>query len=224
MYSFAQRADTRVFDEPLYGHYLAATPARDYHPGAAEVIQSMDTDGARVVRDCLLGPVDRPVVFFKNMAHHLVNLDWGFLDGLSNVILTRDPREVLLSYTHQVRQPTLQDLGYATQVRLVEHLGTRGQSTPILDARLLQGNPRGVLWQLCLRLGIAFDPNMLTWSPGPRPEDGVWARHWYDQVHRSTGFRPYHPKTEPVPAHLEPLLERCLPFYEQLLVDALTGE
>ena len=27
MYSFAQRSDTRVLDEPLYGHFLAKTGA-----------------------------------------------------------------------------------------------------------------------------------------------------------------------------------------------------
>ncbi|MGD8481270.1 MAG: sulfotransferase family protein, partial [Gammaproteobacteria bacterium] len=31
MYSFAQRPDTRVLDEPLYGHYLKSSGAR--HPG-----------------------------------------------------------------------------------------------------------------------------------------------------------------------------------------------
>ena len=47
MYSFRQRSDTRVVDEPLYGHYLAATGAD--HPGAEEVLARMDRDGERVV-------------------------------------------------------------------------------------------------------------------------------------------------------------------------------
>src|SRR3712207_7816503 len=42
-------------------------------------------------------PCERPVHFFKNMAHHLTGLDRGFLGGLSNVLLTRDPAEMLPS-------------------------------------------------------------------------------------------------------------------------------
>ena len=34
MYSFAQRPDTRVVDEPLYGHYLRVSGAE--HPGDQE--------------------------------------------------------------------------------------------------------------------------------------------------------------------------------------------
>lgn len=216
MYSFAQRPDTRVFDEPLYGHYLAHSDARRYHPAADRVIASMDTDGERVVRQVLLGDHDRPLVFFKNMAHHLVQLDWGFLTRVDNVILTREPSEMLSSYARTVAGPTLEDTGYVTQVQLLEYLRDAGRTPAVLDSRELLLDPRGVLAELCRLLGIPFDERMLAWLPGPRPEDGVWAEYWYEQVHRSSGFKPYRPKQEPVPEELEPLLGRCRPFYERL--------
>ncbi len=221
MYSFAQRSDTRVFDEPLYGHYLATTPARHYHPAAEAVMESMDCDGERVVREVLLGPHDRPVVFFKNMTHHLANLDWSFLPRLSNVLLTRDPRDMLPSYAAVVELPTLADTGYPDQVRLLRYLREQGQDPPVLDsARLLQ-DPRRVLDELCRRLDIPFEPAMLRWDAGPRPEDGVWAPYWYAAVHRSTGFAPYRPKTEPFPERLLPLLEQSLPYYQVLAREAI---
>ena len=65
MYSFAQRNDTNVFDEPLYAHYLSKTPARAYHPGAEEVIATMENDGQKVVDDLILGNHATPVVFFQ---------------------------------------------------------------------------------------------------------------------------------------------------------------
>jgi len=73
MYSFAQRADTRVVDEPLYAHYLRVSGAS--HPGRDEVLRSQDADGERVVREVILGACDREVLFCKQMAHHLVELD-----------------------------------------------------------------------------------------------------------------------------------------------------
>jgi Sulfotransferase domain len=219
MYAFAQRPDTRVVDEPLYGHYLRLSGAD--HPGAAEVLAAMDGDGERVVREVVLGPCDRPVLFLKQMAHHLVGLGRGFLAATANVLLIRDPAEMLASLAHQLPAPTLGDTGLAAQAQLLAELQGLGQEPPVLDARELLLDPPGVLAELCRRLGLAFTPAMLAWPAGPRPEDGVWARHWYDGVHRSRGFAPYRPKSDPFPPRLAPLLAACRPHYEALLARAI---
>jgi hypothetical protein len=57
---------------------------------------------------------------------------------------------------------------------------------------------------------------MLRWPAGPKPEDGVWAKHWYANVHASTGFSPYNPRTGDFPERLKPLLEESVPLYERL--------
>ena len=80
MYSFAQRADTKVFDEPLYAHYLSSVADRPEHPGEQEILDAQENDGRRVVDRTLMADHGPPVLFFKNMAHHLVDLDWSFLD------------------------------------------------------------------------------------------------------------------------------------------------
>jgi len=214
MYSFAQRPDTRVVDEPLYAHYLRVSGAD--HPGRAEVLGAQEQDGERVVREVLLGPCDRPVVFFKQMAHHLVELDRAFLARCANVILTRDPEEMLPSLAENLRAPTLRDTGYAMQTGLLRELRALGQEPPVLVARELLLDPRGVLGQLCARLGIGFDERMLSWKPGARPEDGIWAPHWYANVHRSSGFQKYVRKEAPFPARLEPLLAECRPHFAEL--------
>jgi sulfotransferase family protein len=219
MYSFAQRADTRVFDEPLYAHYLRVSGAD--HPGREDVLRSLDQDGERVVRDVVLGDHDRGAVFFKQMAHHLVELDRSFLARCANVLLTRDPRDMVPSLVAHLPGATLRDTGYAVLVELHDQLRAIGQDPPVLDARELLLDPRGVLEELCRRLGLRFEEAMLRWKPGPRPEDGVWAPHWYDSVHRSTGFEPYRPTTTPLPESARPLLAECLPYYERLLARAI---
>ncbi len=213
-YAFAQRADTRVVDEPLYGHYLRLTSAP--HPGAAEVLAAMDTDGERVVRTVILGPCERPVLFCKQMAHHLLELDRGFLAQVSNVLLVRDPLEMLPSLVHQLPEPTLADTGLAVQSELLEELRALGQDPAVLDSRQLLLDPPGVLRQLCAHLGLPFDNAMLSWPAGARPEDGVWAPYWYKNVHRSTGFLPYKAKKAAFPQELEALLEECKPHYAAL--------
>ena len=49
MYSFAQRSDTRVVDEPLYGHFLRVTGT--VHPGRDEIMAAVNCDGDAVMRE-----------------------------------------------------------------------------------------------------------------------------------------------------------------------------
>ncbi|MBD3616563.1 MAG: sulfotransferase family protein [Gracilimonas sp.] len=220
MYSFAQREDTTVVDEPLYAHYLSSTDAKDYHPGADEVIASQETDGQKVVDEIILGEYDTPIAFFKNMTHHLVNLDWSFMEETVNVILTRPPEDMLPSYAKQVKNPTMQDVGYAKHLEVVQYLKAIDKKPIIVDSKDILQYPQSRLRELCGTLGIPFDEAMLKWPAGPRKEDGVWAKHWYHNVHRSTGFRAYKSKNEPFPEELEDLLEECQEAYEKLLTYA----
>jgi hypothetical protein len=215
MYSFARRPDTRVVDEPLYAHYLAVSGA--LHPGRDEVLAAMDNDGEAVMRALAHDPLSRPVLFVKQMAHHLVGIDPGWLDPFDNVLLIRDPRHMLPSLADVLGEVTLRDTGLERQVELVERLEAGGQSPFCLDARLLLMDPEGVLRAACDRLGLPFYPSMLSWPAGGRAEDGIWAKHWYAGVHRSTGFRPWRPGGRPLTGELQALYEDCRPLYEFLL-------
>ena len=220
MYSFAQRDDIAVVDEPLYGHYLRVSGAD--HPGAADVMASCNCDCALVMQQLLerQATCSAKRLFLKHMAHHLVDIDLGFLRHTTNILLIRDPREMLPSLTIQIPNAQLVDTGLQRQWELFEQLVAAGQQPAILDSRELLIDPRGVLEQLCGHLGLAFTPAMLEWEPGPRPEDGVWAPHWYHAVHKSTGFSPYKSKNG-FPGHLQPLLEDCRPWYDRLFDNAI---
>lgn len=225
MYAFAQRSDTRVIDEPLYAHYLytkyGAHALNSTHPATTEVMASMSTDGAQVIDQVILGSCEKPVLFMKQMAHHLINIDRSFLQRTCNVLLIRDPREMLPSLAKVIGAPTLADTGFKTQYDLLADLRGVGQSPPILDARLLLENPSSVLSQLCERIGLQFERSMLSWKTGGNSADGVWAPYWYQNVHRSTGFAPYRPKSEPFPTELKALLAVCLEYYEVLREEAI---
>jgi len=221
MYSFAQRRDTTVVDEPLYGHYLRVSDAR--HPGMDEVLATMDCDGERVVAD-FLADCATPVLFLKQMAHHLVALDRAFLTQTVNVLLIRDPVQMLPSLAQNLPLPTLRDTGLATQRELYQQLLALGQQPPVLDSKQLLLDPPGVLRQLCAQIDIPFDEQMLQWPAGARPEDGSWAKYWYKSVHQSTGFAPYQAKTEPFPPKLLSLLAACRPHYEALAAVAIRAD
>jgi hypothetical protein len=221
MYSFAQRKDTTVFDEPLYAHYLKKSGAKDYHPGSDEILATMENDGTEVV-DLMINSSESNVLFFKNMTHHLLDLDRSFMKNLTNVILTRNPIDMLPSFDKVIKNPSIEDVGYKLHIDLIQEFKKNDIDFVVLDSKNVLLNPEGVLKQLCEHIGIPFDKNMLRWKPSKRSEDGIWAKYWYDNVHKSSGFSEYKSKTVPFPKHLEPLLHECLPYYNLLQKLALT--
>lgn len=220
MYSFAQRKDTTVVDEPLYAYYLHNTASEAEHPGVPEILASQSTNGEEVVRDVILGDhYPTPVVVHKQMTHHLLDLDKRFLHQCKNVLLIRDPRAILASYTKVVQAPTPHDIGIPQQLDLFQYLRKHNLLQAIVDTPILLRNPGLVLQKLCGTLDIPFTADMLNWEAGARPEDGVWAPYWYKNVHQSTGFRPYQDKQIQLPPGLMALAESCRPVYEALLAD-----
>jgi hypothetical protein len=217
MRSWGNRPDTFVCDEPFYGHYLAQT--RRNHPGADEVMHCHETDWRKAV-SWLLGeiPEGKAIFFQKHMAHHLLpNMDRDWFAHMVHFFLIRDPREMLTSLVKNVPDVTLADTGLPQQVEIFEWVhGHCGTIPPVLDAKDVQDDPRGTLSLLCDRLGVEFTEAMLSWPPGPRATDGVWAKHWYGAVEKTTGFNPYQPKDEPLPAHLTDLYADCVRSYEIL--------
>jgi hypothetical protein len=131
---------------------------------------------------------------------------------------------MLPSLAEQIHSPTLRDTGLREQVEILELEESKGGTPVVLDAKELLLDPEGVLRETCRRVGLPFYEEMLRWPAGPKPEDGVWAEHWYANVHASTGFGAYRPKTQPFPEKLGPLLAECEPLYERLKERAILSK
>nr|WKN37936.1 sulfotransferase family protein [Tunicatimonas sp. TK19036] len=220
MYSFAQRSDTKVVDEPLYGYYLTKRPDID-HPGKEEILASMETDIDIILREVIFGDYDYPVLFLKNMAHHFVDMDEHFITQLTNLLLIRNPKQLISSIAQQMKEPTMEDIGSQKQHELYRFLIAEGNTPVVLDSGELLKNPPLVLRKVCEALEIPFEDSMLSWQAGALPEDGVWAKYWYDNVHRSTGFRKQPTSERPLPEHLQPLYETALYYYSELYENSI---
>ena len=217
MRAWENRADTAVIDEPFYAFYLQATGKQ--HPGAGEVIAQGETDWRRVAaaltNEC---PEGAPVFYQKQMTHHLLpEMDRGWILSLTNCFLIRDPAEVIASYLRKTEDPALEDLGFVQQVELFDWVRANSDRvSPVIDARDVLENPEGILRLLCSAVGVNFDAAMLSWPPGLRETDGIWAKHWYGEVARSTSFQPNECKTAIVPPRLREVYERCRECYDAL--------
>jgi hypothetical protein len=218
MRAWENRADTTVVDEPLYACYLAETGID--HPMRAEVLASQSTDWREVVASLVgTAPDSAPIFYQKHMAHHLLpSMDRAFIDELRVAFLIRSPRDILRSYGKKRDEVTLEDIGVAQLSELFDRVTEgRGHPPPVVLAEDVQRAPRATLEKLCRALDVPFSERMLSWPPGPRPTDGVWAPHWYENVLRSTGFEPPRSQSKALPPHREALAERARPHWEKLL-------
>ena len=217
MRAWGNRSDTSVIDEPFYAFYLKATGKK--HPGADEVIVSGETDWRKIIT-LLSGPVpsSRRIFFQKHMTHHLLpEIDREWLGTVTNCFLIRDPREVIASYVKKRQDLVLEDLGYVQQEEIFDFVRSRMNAIPpIVDAKDVLVNPERMLRLLCKAVGVEFSKSMLSWSPGLRETDGIWAKHWYGEVAKTTSFRPYRPRYDEMPKRLGEIYERCRECYERL--------
>jgi hypothetical protein len=218
MRSWGNRDDTLVVDEPFYAHYLDYTGLD--HPGRDEVIAAHERDWRRVVT-ALLAPVPEgiEILYQKQMSHHLLpHMGREWLGSMTHAFLVRDPKPMLASLGGKLGEFDLLATGLPQQVEIFDYVvRSTGRIPPVVDAADLLAAPEQILRAFCSALEVEFSPRMLSWPPGPRATDGVWAKHWYERVERSTGFEPQ-ATDEPtaLAGRLAAIERECRPLYGKL--------
>ena len=225
MRAFQARADTSVADEPFYAYYLKESGAQ--HPMRSEILDALPQSWRGVVSQLNgAAPDNAPIYFHKHIAYHFaaaetLPLDW--IDEQRTFILIRDPRAMVASYAKKYDdvEPIIKSLDVQRRVfaRVVENNGR----CPVVDATDVLRNPESMLRRLCEALDVPFTDEMLTWPEGQLPGDGIWAPHWYPEVMKSSGFRPFVEKPITLDSELEALAARCAPAYHALHEHRLTA-
>jgi hypothetical protein len=151
------------------------------------------------------------------MAHHVSrDMDLSWTLEFRNVLLIRDPAEVVASYVRARESCEPDDIGIPQQGWLLELWDEHDVEVPIVDAGEFLRAPEPHLRRLCDWLGIPFSARMLSWPVGPRESDGVWAPHWYAAVWASTGFEPWRPREPSLSGHDAAVADECRPVYAAL--------
>lgn len=215
MYAFANRSDTIVVDEPMYAYYLRHTGIT-YHPGTKETLEMLPDDMKTIKRDLIFQDVDKPIYFIKGMAHHFIDVELDFLNDLTNVFLIRDPYQLIASFSQVVDTPSMLDIGLEMEWRIYTYLVSRGQDPIVVDSNIILSDPEMELTKLCQEIEIPFSREMLSWPAGPISEDGPWAKYWYQNVWKSTGFEKQATSSRKLPKELRSLYEESLVYYNQL--------
>jgi len=214
MYSFGNREDTSVVDEPFYANYLSKVDI--VHPGQDEILSALPHSVEEVLSQYVLKDFATQNLFIKNMAHHIEHLDHSFAHRLHNLFLIRNPQQLIASFAKVIPNPTMRDIGVKAQWDIYSNLINNDAEVQVVDSNELLKDPEKVLSLICEWLDIPFDRAMITWVSGPRKEDGVWAKYWYENVHKSTGWKKQRQKDRILSDHLKPLCEEANAYFNKM--------
>jgi len=217
MRSFGRRPDCQVWDEPFYAAYLAETGI--IHPMRDEIIDDGISEPNDVITACLAPPTSPNTIFYqKHMTQHMLDaIDLTWIDDVVNAFLIRSPERVLASYAKKRAEVTAADLGYSKQKQLFDRICDRTGKVPVvIDSTDIRQSPERALRALCTEFEIPYVSQMLSWPAGPSSDDGIWGKHWYDAIWKSTGFAPPESNPAPLPVDLAHICDEVREDYESV--------
>ncbi|CAL5400611.1 unnamed protein product [Camellia sinensis] len=230
MYSFAQRDDIEVLDEPLYANFLHVTGVG--RPYREEVLSKMESDGNKVVKDIIFGPGENKYRFCKKhiSKQRVPGLSDDLIKNGKHFILIRNPLSILPSFD-KVVPPSFLELGLGELVSIYSELCELGKPPAVIDASELQENPElhkawdsmlllermATLRRLCEDLDIPFQPAMLNYGKLVQNQLMAFGLRGGMEVHiNQQDSNEQGSILRPFPSSLYDLLEQSLPFYNML--------
>jgi len=216
MRSWSSRNDTFVTDEPFYAYYLKEQQLK--HPMHEEIIQYYPNAYDDVVKSLISEiPNDKENWYQKHMAHHLIDLssiEW--IKNFENCILIRHPKDVINSYVKKNDLNHLDELGYSQQYKIMKYLESIGKKFIVIDSAILLNNPKKILSQWCSSIDLEFDISMLQWKKGTHSQDGIWSKHWYDNVINTTHFQKFSSNKNQLDQKYQSIYDEALDYYNKL--------
>ena len=216
MRSWSSRQDTYTIDEPFYAYYLKKSKLK--HPMYKEIIKHYPTDYNSIVKNLTEDTSKKNTIFYqKHMAHHLTelnNINW--VRRCENCILIRHPKEVISSYTKKNQLNNIYELGYIQQYKIVKFLLDIDKSFIVIDSFDLLNNPKKILSEWCNKINLDFSDSMLSWEKGSHVSDGIWWKHWYDNVIETTGFQRYQKKDINIENKYDSIYNESMEYYNYL--------
>jgi hypothetical protein len=168
-------------------------------------------------------------LFAKDMAY-AIDGDYSLLPkDYRHSFLIRDPRRSIPSLYRimeggkapQWREFLANEVDYGVVADLYDHLRSKGQACPIVDAGDLLADPAGTMRAYCDAVGLSFSNDMLEWDASDASEQwAMWGVEWYETLTDSNGFIVKHGggnvDLSGVPQPVRSAIDAAMPIYEKL--------
>ncbi|MEL7036553.1 MAG: sulfotransferase domain-containing protein [Cyanobacteria bacterium J06592_8] len=228
--AFEQLDDCMIYDEPLDGCYFVNSFSdHDQIDYTSDYLsRHPETNYSSIVQK-LTGdlPKGKSFSFQKHMSNHLLpGFDRSWLSQVKNFFLIRNPKETVFSYWKArttsgfAWEEWKSRVGWAEHYQLFQEVEDLIQEKPlVIDSSDLVKNPHSYLKVLCNKLGVKFSEKMLGWQKRKTSvlswENTIF-ENFSENVVNSTGFFQESQEEINIPDILEPCINKCMPFYEEM--------
>lgn len=197
--------------------------------GSIKTMDSMDFDAT--VEKIRNAEKEHGKVFIKELAYCVIR-QWKefmkhfeFFRACKHVYLVRHPRETIPSLIYQMKRVYGQDCSLERIGRAVgiEDLRRMTGLLPMMhrvESEKLVESSRNAIHELCRKIDLPYQEDMLEWDKGPLSDWNVWeVQGWHDDARSTTTFK----KIDKDYSHLadspeaKDLISKQLDAYESLL-------
>lgn len=224
-----------VYDEPFIGPYRWLRKENYHWEGASDDLKNhMEKDYKKVIKT-ITGDLPTGSTFsFQKLStdEYLPEFGTDWIPKLNNFFLLRPPKDILLSLHKALENQSFkkkeitEELVGMKALHSVFHTltATTGHPPIVISSDDVVKNPRRVLEWLCENLDIKFDEKMLSWEKELK-NSALGASNeivdqesgqWYETLRSSQTFLPYKKQETTLPDSLKPMLDECMPYYEEL--------
>jgi hypothetical protein len=216
MYSFAQRPNCEVIDEPFYAAYLKKKDLN--HPGKMKTLKLYPNSfGGSIQRvQQFISSSEAKEVYIKNMAQHMVNVNWDWAREAIHIFWIRHPRKVIRSFSKVLPDVILSDIGIEEQVNQWKSIQKFSGPKIIVNSDEMLSEPEKTFPIICDAIGIPFFKEMLCWPQGRKEYDGAWWPYWYSNVHKSSYFEKGSKLGNPLEKKYSKIEIEALEYYMEL--------
>lgn len=234
--AFEQLDGCIIYDEPFIGPYRWIRRENYRWEEVNENFQNQLEKDYKKVIEKLSGNLPNGKKFsFQKLStdEYLPEFGTDWIPKLTNFFLIRHPKDILLSLhralEHQnfLRKEITEELvGIKALHYVFQALNSMTGKIPlVISSDEIVKNPHRTLPWLCDYLGLEFDEKMLTWEKGLKnstlfisgQEVDVNTGVWYEKLRNSQTFIPYKKQDICLPNDLIPMLEKCMPYYDELV-------
>jgi len=214
-----ERGDYKILHEPFSYLYYVDGDSASINQQYVDLSHPTDYAG---IKDLILTSSVDGQVFFKDMCAHCntyLAQDDQLLKRLTNTFLIRDPAKTIASFYAMNPNVSLEEIGLEQLCEVFDRVSEQAGEVPIVvDADDLEDDPHGTIRAYCLRLGIPFLPEAMSWKAEHKEEWDIW-KDWHKDAAESSGIVKNMEQFEVTVEnsdHLRGYYDRLLPFYQRM--------
>lgn len=220
----AAHPDVTLIHEPFTETYYFGPERKSVRYGDLLQSTSFGACAAKAVNGMLRKEGTVNTVFIKELAFQGEPfIDDNIVERGTHTLIVRRPKVVAASLKKLKPDFSEDEFGFQAVERIRKRCLRAGKHVIVVDGDHFRAEPRAILIEVCLRMGILFNTSMMAWESGAikqwKPHEKESQAKWHRTLEGSKGILPPAPPQPDPLADLTPIQRKIVEDAERLYQD-----